>query len=259
MKVKIFSDLHLEHYYACQTFPFLEEGDVLILAGDILNAKHFRSDGYLKAVYDRFLNDCSKNYKHVLYVFGNHEPYGYKYESAYVKIRENVPHNFHVLENDTVTIDNWNFVGFTFWTNFRNANAIEMMEAECLMNDYRSIRIGSNYRKLRAQDTLNFHNQSREYLLNQLETLKENVFVISHHSPSYQSIPEFFKNESCNGAYCSDYDGLILNHPQIKYWVHGHTHHPFDYMIGDCRVICNPGGYPGQDTGFRTDLFVDLI
>lgn len=253
MKLKVFSDLHLEHYYACQVFPWIGEGDVLILAGDILCARHLKKNGYLKEVYTRFLNDCSKNYKKVLYVKGNHEAYGYNYEGTHRTIQENLPDNFHLLENETVTIDNWNFIGFTLWTNFCNAHPLEMMEAEQCMNDYKVIRIGSNYRKMRAQDTLNFHLESINYLLNQLEILKENVFVISHHAPSYQSVPVQFKNHS-NGAYCTQLDYLILDNPQIKYWVHGHTHNYFNYPIGDCKVICNPGGYPGQNTGFQEDF-----
>lgn len=258
MKIKVFSDIHLEHYCAHQYFPFLGRGDVLVLAGDILSAKHLKKDGYLKGVYLQFLEDCSKNFEKVLYVLGNHSFYGYNYEGTFKTIREVLPDNFHLLENDTVTIGDWNFIGFTFWTNFRNANPIEMMDAESYMNDYKTIRIGSNYRKLRAQDTLNFHNKSREYLLQQLELFKDNVFVISHHAPSYQSVADQFKNATCNGAYCSDYDGLILNHPQIKYWVHGHTHTPFDYKIGECNVICNPVGYPGQDTGYNPQFFIKL-
>lgn len=256
MKVKVLSDLHLEHFVACQVFP-VGEGDVLILAGDILCAKHFKTDGYIHAVYDRFLDDCSKNYNKVLYVFGNHEFYGYNYEGTKKKIKEHLPHNFYFLDNDTVTIDNWNFVGFTMWTDFRNENALEMMEAECNMNDYKVIRIGAKYRKLRADDTLAFHRESKKYLLKQLQTLQENVFVISHHAPSYQSVPEKFKKHA-NGAYCTNLDDLILEHPQIKYWAHGHTHDTFNYKIGDCRVICNPGGYPGQNTGFNPDLLFDI-
>lgn len=253
MKVKVFSDLHLEHYHACQIFPWIGEGDVLILAGDILCAKHFKKNGYLKDVYNRFLNDCSTNYQKVFYVKGNHEPYQYNYEGAHKVIQENLPSNFHLLENETVTINNWNFIGFTLWTDFRNENALEMMEAEQCMNDYKVIRITSNYRKLNANDTLAFHKTSKQYLLNQLDTLKENVFVISHHAPSYQSVPQQFKKHA-NGGYCSNLDELILDHPQIKYWVHGHTHQFWDYMIGDCQVICNPGGYPGQDTGLHEDF-----
>jgi Icc-related predicted phosphoesterase len=256
MKVKLFSDLHLEHFVACQTFN-VGEGDVLILAGDILCAKHFKTDGYLHKVYDRFLKDCSKNFDKVLYVLGNHEFYGYNYEGTKRKLKEHLPHNFYILDNDTITIGNWNFVGVTLWTDFRNENTLEMMEAECNMNDYKVIRIGKNYRKLRATDTLNFHKESKKYLLDQLQTLTENVFVISHHAPSYQSIAEEYKN-CANGAYVSDLDDLIYNHPQIKYWAHGHVHTPFDYKIGECRVVCNPGGYPGQDTGFNPNLTLEL-
>jgi Icc-related predicted phosphoesterase len=258
MKIKIFSDIHLEHYNATQYFPHLGRGDILILAGDILCAKNFKTNGYLHSVYDAFLDDCSKNYEKVLYVLGNHEFYGYNYEGTHKKILDNLPDNFHLLKNDTIKIGDWIFIGFTFWTNFRNANPLEMMEAEQYMNDYKLIRIGHNFRKLRAQDTLNLHLESRDYLLKQLETLKENVFVISHHAPSYQSIADEFKTASCNGAYSSNYDALIMNHPQIKYWVHGHTHTPFDYMIEGCRVICNPCGYPGQDTGFNDQLYLRI-
>lgn len=258
MKIKVISDIHLEQYHAFQLFPFIGEGDLLILAGDIMSSKHLKTNGYLKSVYQKFLENCSKNYDKILYILGNHEPWGYNYEGAYRTIHKALPDNFHLMENNSIKIDDWYFWGATFWTNFRNANVIEMMEAECLMNDYRMIRIGSNFRKLRAQDTLNIHNKSRDSLLNFLENTKENVFIITHHSPSYQSVADEFKTTSCNSAYCSDYDGMILNNPQIKYWVHGHTHHPFDYMIGDCRVICNPVGYQGQITGFNPNLYLEI-
>lgn len=257
MKIKVISDIHLEHYHACQIFPHIGEGDVMVLAGDILCARHLKKNGFLKDVYMRFLKDCSDNYTHVLYVLGNHEHYNFNYESTYKTIAKFLPSNFHLLENETVTIGNWNFLGATFWTDFRNENPLEMMDAQRMMNDYRAIRITSNYRKLNPDDTLRFHKESKQYLLNQLQTLKENVFVISHHAPSYQSIAPQYKN-SANGAYCSDLDDLILNHPQIKYWIHGHVHTFFDYKIGDCRVICNPVGYPGQDTGFSREFYLNL-
>jgi len=258
MKVKVYSDLHLEHYSACQVFP-VGEGDVLILAGDILCARHFKTDGYIHSIYDNFLYECSKNYDKILYVFGNHEYYGYNVEGAKKKILSNLPSNFQVLDNDTVKIGVWNFIGFTLWTDFRNENVLEMMDAATVMNDYRSIRITSKYRKLNPDDTLDLHKKSKKYLLKQLQSLTENVFVISHHGPSLQSIASKYRNES-NGAYVSDLDNLILAHPQIKYWVHGHTHSRFDYMIEGCRVICNPSGYTGESdsNGFDPDLLIDL-
>jgi Icc-related predicted phosphoesterase len=257
MKVKVASDLHLEFLNSFEEIPDLGTADILVLAGDIFPAKYLKTNGKLKDIYLRFVDKCSKDFSHILYVLGNHCYYGYNYEGSKRKIKEHLPHNFQILDNDTVTINNWNFLGFTLWTDFRNENALEMMEAAQVMNDYKVIRITPKYRKLNPTDTLNFHKDSKKYLLNQLQTLNDNVFVISHHAPSYQSVPQQFKKHA-NGAYCSNLDDLIVNHPQIKYWVHGHTHNAFNYMIEGCRVICNPGGYPGQDTNFQKDFLIDI-
>lgn len=259
MKIKVFSDIHLDHRFSAVDNSFYPgKGDILILAGDILAVRYFKTNGDMNAYYKEFLQVCSNNFEHVLYVIGNHEAYGYNYEGAFNTLKKNVPSNFHILENETLKIGDWNFIGSTFWTNFRNENPIEMMEAECMMNDYKLIRIGSNYRKLRATDVVKFYNNSRDYLLSQLETLKDNVFVITHHAPSYRSIHERFKSSACNSAYCNNLDGMIENHPQIKYWVHGHVHSPFNYMIEQCNVICNPVGYPREDVVYDPNLYIKL-
>jgi predicted phosphodiesterase len=257
MKLKLLSDLHIDNWVACQRFP-VGTGEILVLAGDILCAKHFKTNGHIHHNYEWFLEECSKNYEHVLYVNGNHEYYGYHYEKAKAKILEHLPDNFHHLDNNTVTINNWNFIGATLWTDFCNENPIEMLDAGMFMNDYKAIRIGSNFRKLNVNDVLGFHKQSKNYILEQLRTLKENVFIISHHAPSFQSVAEEFLSSSCNGAYCSNQENLILEHPQIRYWCHGHTHTAFDYNIGNCRVLCNPVGYPNQRTGYNPDLVIEL-
>ena len=112
------------------------------------------------------------------------------------------------------------------------------------MNDYKVIRIGSNYRKMNPDDTLKFHKKSKLFLQQKLGEFKnDKVWVLTHHSPSYQSIHPKYRMETTNGSFASDLDDLILNNPNIKYWSHGHTHESLDYKIEDCRVICNPRGY----------------
>lgn len=261
MRIKILSDLHLEHYSSLSdpfnaVQEFIGKGDVLILAGDILNAKHLKTNGMLGELYRQFLKDCSDNYSQVLYVFGNHEFYGYNYEGTFNKIQQNLPNNFIVMENNSVKMGAWNFVGFTFWTDFRKENPLDMMEAHRYMNDYKVIRIGRNYRKLNPDDTLRFNRRSREFLSEQLSSLEGDIFVISHHAPSYRSVPPEFKGNSCNSAYCNEMDYFIMDNPKIKYWAHGHTHRAQDYMIEQCRVICNPHGYPGQDTSFNPNFLL---
>ena len=266
MKVKVVSDLHLECCEYGHGVPDLGEGDVIILGGDILCARHFKKDGELNRVYVEFLNKCAQNFNDVLYIAGNHEAYGYNYEGTWNVLKNQMPKGVHLLENDYVKIQDWIFIGSTFWTDFRNENALEMMEAAQCMNDYKTIRITSKYRKMNPNDTLGFHKLSKLYLTEKLEDFKtDNFWGFTHHAPSYQSVHKMYKTGGiANGAYVSDLDDFILNHPQIKYWSHGHTHTSFDYMIGDCRVICNPRGYyngynnSGLNLDFDPNFEVDL-
>ena len=245
MKVKVVSDLHLECCEHGHGVPDLGEGEVLILGGDILCARHFKKDGPLRGVYNDFLKKCSDNFMHVLYIAGNHEAYGYNYEGTWNVLKEHLPDGIHLMEDSVVKISDWVFIGCTFWTDFRNENALEMMEAAQCMNDYKVIRITPKYRKMNPDDTLSFHKKSKQFLLDQLELFKnQKIWVLTHHAPSYQSVHEKYRRSGiANGAYVSDLDDLILNNPQIKCWSHGHTHESFDYEIGECRVVCNPRGY----------------
>lgn len=245
MRVRVISDLHLEMCKDDRGVPDLGSGEVLILGGDILCAHHFKKDGLLHKVYSNFLKKCVDNFNDVLYIAGNHEFYSYNYEGTFNVLKEHLPPSIHFLENDYVKIQDWVFIGSTFWTDFRNENALEMMEAAQCMNDYKTIRITPKYRKMNPDDTLGFHKKSKQYLIEKLEEFKsDKVWVLTHHAPSYQSVHQMYKTGGiANGAYVSDLDDFILNHPQIKYWSHGHTHTSFDYMIGECRVICNPRGY----------------
>lgn len=244
MKITPISDLHLEFCSDGQGIPEIGSGDVLILGGDILCAKHFTKNGPLKRIYSDFLHKCVKQYEHVIYLKGNHEHYGLNCDKTHSILRENISESIHLLENDYVKIGDWVFLGCTLWTDFFNENPLEMMEASRFMSDYHTIRIGSNYRKLNPDDTLSFHKKSKQFLQEKVEEFKnDKIWIATHHTPSYQSIHEKYKNDSLNGAFASDLDDFIMSHPQIKYWSHGHTHESFDYKIGECQVVCNPRGY----------------
>jgi hypothetical protein len=85
------------------------------------------------------------------------------------------------------------------------------------------------------------------------ENKDKRCVVVGHHSPSFQSVSDEYKSEYLmNGAYHSSLEEVMLDRPQIKLWTHGHTHHPFDYVIGETRVVCNPRGYH-QEYGFSED------
>jgi hypothetical protein len=82
----------------------------------------------------------------------------------------------------------------------------------------------------------------------------EKFVVVGHHAPTKLSTHERYIGQYLmNGGYSSDLSEFIMDHPQIKLWTHGHTHDPFDYVVGETRVVCNPRGYAGHDP--QADVF----
>lgn len=265
MKIRPCSDIHLEFCQDGHGIPDLGSGDVLILGGDILCAKHFTKNGPLKKIYSDFLNKCVQNFEHVIYLNGNHEHYSLNYNKTFEILKEHLPEEIHLLENEFVKIQDTIFLCCTLWTDFFNEDPIEMLDASRFMSDYNAIRIDSTYRKLRPEDTLYFHKKSRKFLEEKVEEFKDyKIWICTHHAPSYQSIHEKYKNDSLNGAFASNLDDFIINNPQIKCFSHGHTHESFDYMIGECRVLCNPRGYyngynsSGLNPNFDPNLEIEI-
>lgn len=258
MRINLMSDLHLE--FADLTLP---GGDVLILSGDLCEAKRIKKEMYNKDMVllehertdqrpDRFFRfleeECSK-YKEVIYVMGNHEHYGFQLQKTLPHIKEQLPANIHLLENETYTIEDVTFVGATLWTDMNKGDDLTMFHMKSSMNDYRQVTMFNEaknvYHRLTPERTVEEHYKSRQYIREAVGTAPTGKFVVvTHHAPSKASIkPRYAGDHLMNGAYSSDLSDLILDNPQIKVWTHGHTHDPFDYMIGSTRVLCNPRGY----------------
>jgi Icc-related predicted phosphoesterase len=72
--------------------------------------------------------------------------------------------------------------------------------------------------------------------------------VVGHHCPSELSVAECYKGNLLNAAFRSGLDDFIEARPQIRLWLHGHTHYNFNYWIGETRVVCNPRGYIGHES-----------
>ncbi len=263
MKINVISDLHLD--FSDLTLP---GGDVLILSGDICEARHLKKDMYNKDMvlleherkdrrpdryYRFFAEECSK-YREVIMVMGNHEHYGFNYQKTYPHIASQLPLNVTLLEDQTHTIDDVVFVGATLWTDMNKSDPLTMFHMKSQMNDYRQITMFNEakkvYHRLDPERTVADHYKSKQFIKETVENKFDQKFVVvTHHAPSKASIKPWYADDTLmNGAYSSDLSKFILENPQIKLWTHGHTHDPFDYMIGSTRVVCNPRGYKGYET-----------
>jgi Icc-related predicted phosphoesterase len=270
MKIAVCSDLHLE--FEDITLKNTDGAEVLILSGDIMIAEdlhnHKEMDYGSLSInladlgrrqktamrFRDFLKRCSSEFPHVVYVAGNHEFYHGKWLASLDHLREetNKFTNIHFLENDVWHYNDYTFIGSTLWTDCNRGDPLTIHTLTDMMNDYRVIRNDElGYSKLRPVHTMNRHRNSVDYIKNVVEGRHDEKFiVVGHHAPSNLSIHDRYKDpvhSTINGGYSSDLSEFILDRPQIKLWTHGHMHDPFDYTIGETRIVCNPRGYLGHD------------
>jgi DNA repair exonuclease SbcCD nuclease subunit len=169
-----------------------------------------------------------------------------------------------VLDNDAFEIPEIGFkvIGGTMWTDFNRRDPLTMMYAARNMIDYKKIRIAHNSRRFTPEYCLLKHNEFKRFLIDELsKPFDGNTIVMTHHAPHRLSADFQHRDDlQSGGCYHSDLSELILDHPSIKYWVHGHMHSTSDYQIGDCRVIANPRGYHGikLNDDFNENLVIAL-
>lgn len=254
LKVRLLSDLHLE--FSNFNIENNKNADVLILAGDICPIADI--DNYLG-----FFDKCSRLFPHVLYVPGNHEYYHSTLESAVNELKQQLSifPNIAVLNNDAITVDNTVFIGSTLWTDCNNGCYSTMSHIKKRLNDFRCIRTVDGM--FTPQMASRLHKTALEYIHNRVsDVVDSKIVVITHHSPSFKSIPTIFMDDKwMNGAYHSNLENFISNHP-ISYWFHGHTHHYQNYTIDNCNVVCNPRGYQNmiynELTNWQEELILDI-
>lgn len=286
MKIAVCSDIHLE--FGPISLENKDNVDVLILSGDICVAKDLHKPDMYGFVDSRkmlmvhtFFTEVTERFPHVIYIAGNHEHYHGDFKYTYNMLRENLKFdNLHILDKQTVDIDDVTFIGGTLWTDMNREDPITLNSIRGVMNDYRNVT-NSNYTvkvkhpryglKENGQpdydNIIEYVGQERPaYLIPEhtvedhkamLDVIADTVdssqgdrkfVVVGHHAPSKQSTKPRYKEEYIiNGAYSSDLSEFILNRPKIKLWTHGHTHEHFDYMIGTTRIFCNPRGYDGYE------------
>ncbi len=279
MKIALASDLHLE--FRTILLPNTEGAKVLILSGDICVAHSLHDhpssgnapedamkpgrNAQAAFEYRQFFQHVSNEYEHVVYVTGNHEGYHGRYPDFYDWIRAEMAAypNIHFLEQESVEIDGYTFVGGTLWSDMNNQDPMTMQLIEGMMNDFRVIRNSQlNYRRFSPTDAVRRHLDTVDYIKTTVDADPDKKYiVVGHHAPTFLSVHEKYKNDTLiNGGYASNLFDLIYDRPQIKLWTHGHMHDPVTYYVNDTFVACNPRGYAGHDpeeVNFKL-RFIDL-
>jgi Icc-related predicted phosphoesterase len=265
MKIALASDVHLEF----GDLEFTNEGaDVLILAGDIMIAQYLydhTTDSIQRSIdlgnklgdkqkeaikYRGFLERASSQFKHVIMIAGNHEFYHGRWYQALdtLKAECNQFANIYFLEDQVKEIDDVMFIGATLWTDMNKNDWHTKYQVKHGMSDFKIIKNDkNNYHSLHPDDVIVRHNKSLEFIKNTVANTSKKIVVVTHHAPSDMSVADCYKGDTLmNGAYRSNLEDFVMD-SNINLWCHGHTHHAFDYVLGDTRVVCNPRGYIGHE------------
>jgi hypothetical protein len=282
MKIAVCSDVHLE--FGGIELENTEGADVLVLSGDICVAADFREpDKYgimstekTDRVYN-FFRTCSENFSHVVYVVGNHEHYHYDFKNTITDLKKKlaVYTNVHLLDKEVFDVGDYRFIGGTLWTDMNNEDPLTLHHIAGMMNDFRCVSnsnrevsfktydaegnftgFSTRTPRFSPEDAVEDHRKMLDYIKTVYVDTPPwmTTIVCGHHAPSKQSTHPRYKDEQLmNGGYSSNLNEFIMDRPGIKLWTHGHTHEDFDYMIGDCRIVCNPRGYINYEA--RADEF----
>ncbi|MEH2699157.1 phosphohydrolase [Rhizobium leguminosarum] len=270
MRAWIISDLHYSPMDALVGAPFrIPDADICICAGDI-SENVSTSIAYLRRDIERHMP--------VILVLGNHDYYKSSIDLALERARRQVEGTrIHLLENESLELDDYLFIGATLWTDFsvsiggdehlspdeRRAKAFGLVPSQ--MADFSCIyrsgprRIGENG-MVTVQEILGRHRESRAYIDRELAKPDAGrTVVVTHHAPLTDSFDARFYGQVTNAAFASDLSDLIYRR-RPSLWVHGHIHRARDYLSGDTRIICNPRGYGSEReiNGFRANLIIDL-
>jgi predicted MPP superfamily phosphohydrolase len=232
MKLALMSDLHLEFHKdrGKSLTDFILENvpncDLIALAGDI---------GVIYYDYDvikSFLLKLSNKGK-VVFIPGNHCYYNTSYEDA-KNLLKILQQELQYLNINVITtacewfqIDKFNILAGTLWF----SNLMPTHDVKSWLNDFHVKNIESYIYK-----------ENNEFIYELEHTNKPNIITITHHSPSYNSVPPRFANSALNQFFCNNLND-ILKEKEVILTCHGHLHDAVDYKINTTRVISNPAGY----------------
>lgn len=271
MRCHYMSDLHLE---AQDVEIDLPEGDVLIVAGDLCNAKFIepdRSDIFSKNQRDRvmhFLDQAREKFRNILFVTGNHEHFEYIFEDTIPMLRSQLS-AVTILENEHVDIEGVRFYGCTLWSDFLGGSKQCMDIVKRRMGEFLLVKkwgqdenANQKLIKFQPEHALAEFNRS----LNELKKIREDGFqgqavIITHHAPSPQSLSPYYERDEMDGAFMTDLTSVIENLEDVPFWVHGHTHIQKKYRIGSTQILTNCLGLISRDQtsrGFSANRWFEL-
>jgi len=245
MKIHIVSDLHLKNN-ANITISKIENCNTIILNGDIGNLYN----SYYSDLYN-FLKTLCGQYKHVLYIPGNHEYYTVNNcfpETLNILTRRLkrlavIFKNLFVLDRSYVIINGVCIAGCTLWSDLK----IEIPPFFKIHGITTEI-----YKNMFKRDV-----KFIKGIINKCKRKNIKLIMATHYPPSYQLYDDNFFHDNYKSLYYSNLEYLI-NKKNIHTWIYGHTHKNKQLTINGTNVVCNQKGHHPINNDFDEKYFIEI-
>ena len=122
----------------------------------------------------------------------NHAPRTYQLGR---RLQNSASSNVHVLDNQSIVIEDVRFLGSILWTDFQLFGEIDkwfsIQRARQCMNDFAVISLEN--RLFTPADSIALHESGRSWLRESwAEPFEGKTVVVTHHAPSARSVPKRF-------------------------------------------------------------------
>ena len=245
MKLALASDLHSEFYTDENWLPPLPStADILVLAGDIGVGE--QAITFVHKVAAKLPKTT------ILWVAGNHEFYRQNIDKTKQLYFESFQDNpqVHFLDNTSITLNGWTFLGCTLWSGFDGLGLEKQQEVMATINgslaDFSLIRSGIHNDRFTPETALRLYEESHKWLRGELSKADpDKTVIISHFSPSLNICHPHFPTSAYSAYFSANCDDLIKRY-QPKYWLYGHNHWSDQVTMGNTVIVSNQLGYPEE-------------
>ncbi len=263
------SDLHLEFPKNKKLLirkPLEVAAEILILAGDVMPFNTIDE-------HNDFWNYISDNFKQTYWLPGNHEYYGFDAATKQGSFTENIKSNITLINNDSVIIDNTQFVFSTLWSHIGFVNQFIIQKR---MNDFYQINFDGApitpieynllhdeavafLKQILLKDFLNSNNKEENSKSGvNINSMKK--VVVTHHLPTLLNYPNKYKNDPIQEGFATElYD--LIEAANATCWIYGHHHYNTPgFSIGNTQIITNQLGYVQyhEHGGFKRDAIFEI-
>ncbi|KQP13496.1 MULTISPECIES: metallophosphoesterase [unclassified Methylobacterium] len=258
----IFSDVHDDA--DAWEGPAVPACEVAVVAGDVADGLTRRSIPWLAACVVPFVRT-------VVYVPGNHDFYGSRWQSELERGREAAAAaGIHLLAvGETLNVEGLRIVGATIWTDYlllgeawRAPTMASCGDRSAGMRDHRKVKV-----RLPSGETNAFRpSAAAAEHVTQLGRIERALaepwdgptVVVTHHAPHPASLGRQGPLQAIDAAYASDCSRVLEGEHAPDLWIHGHIHRSADYRIGGTRILANPRGRRGENPAFDPSLVLEI-